>query len=179
VPRPLLPVLFLVLLAGCVGVPDGLEPVRDFEAERYLGTWYEIARLDHRFERGLTDVTATYGRREDGGLSVLNRGWDADAGAFEAIEGRAYFVESADVGHLKVSFFGPFYGGYVVLAVDEAYEHALVSGPTRDYLWILARHPEPDPATVAAYRAQAAEAGFDVEALIRVAHERAPETAGR
>ncbi|HEY5790234.1 MAG TPA: lipocalin family protein [Gammaproteobacteria bacterium] len=162
--------LLVLLSAGCTALPEGLEPVRGFELERYLGRWYEIARLDHRFERGLSRVTADYGRRDDGGIRVLNRGYDAAAGSWKEAEGKAYFLGAGDVGSLKVSFFGPFYGGYHVLALDPEYRWALVAGPSRDYLWILAREPELDPAVRDALVGQAARAGFPVQGLISVAH---------
>ena len=112
------PILFLLmLLAGCTGVPEGVQPVTGFELERYLGTWYEIARLDHPFERGLSRVTAEYSRRDDGGVRVVNRGYAAADGRWNQVEGKAYFVESPDLGRLKVSFFGPFYGGYNIFAL--------------------------------------------------------------
>jgi Bacterial lipocalin len=157
-------------LAGCVRIPAGLEPVTGFEADRYLGTWYEIARLDHSFERGLEQVTATYTRREDGALRVLNRGRDAETGEWSEVEGRARVVDDFGAGYLKVSFFGPFYGAYVVFELDEDYEHALVSGPNRSYLWLLAREPDPDQTVVDALVARAAAAGFGTEALIFVRH---------
>ena len=115
-----LPALLLLtaLLAGCVGRPDGVEPVSGFDIDRYLGTWYEIARLDHSFERGLSRVTANYSPRADGGVRVVNRGFDAAAGEWREAEGKAYFVEDPDLGYLKVSFFGPFYGAYVVFRLD-------------------------------------------------------------
>ncbi len=131
----------LLLLGACTGTPAGIEPVHDFDLDRYLGTWYEIARLDHRFERGLSRVTASYSLRDDGGVNVINRGYDAAAGEWNEAVGRAYFIERPDVGRLKVSFFGPFYGGYNVIVLDEDYRFAMVTGPTRDYLWILARTP--------------------------------------
>lgn len=155
---------------GCVGVPEGVEPVRGFELERYLGTWYEIARLDHSFERGLTRVTAEYALREDGGVRVLNRGFSQDGGKWKQAEGKAFFVGSPSVAHLKVSFFGPFYGSYIVVDIDREYRHALVSGPDRTYLWILAREPEPDETVVGSLVARAAALGFDTGALIRVSH---------
>lgn len=165
-------VLLLVCLgaAGCVRIPAGIEPVSGFEADRYLGTWYEVARLDHSFERGLEAVTATYTRHEDGSIRVVNRGRDATSGEWSEVEGRARFVEDAQTGYLKVSFFGPFYGAYVVFELDEAYEHALVSGPNRNFLWLLAREPEPDQTVVDALVARAAAAGFETEALIFVRH---------
>src|SRR6056297_1758193 len=116
----LLPILAL-FCTGCVGTPENIEPVTGFEPERYLGTWYEIARLDHSFERGLSAVTAHYSAREDGGIDVVNRGLDTATGEWETARGRAYFVDGRDRGHLKVSFFGPFYGAYVVFELDEDY----------------------------------------------------------
>jgi apolipoprotein D and lipocalin family protein len=155
-------------LCGCsTGVPDGVEPVTGFELDRYLGKWHEIARLDHRFERGLSQVTAEYSMREDGGVRVLNRGYDAAKGEWKQAEGRAYFNGDRSVGSLKVSFFRPFYGGYNIIELDrEGYSWSLVCGPDRSYLWILARTPELDPATLERLRARAAELGFDTEKLI-------------
>lgn len=153
--------------AGCTGVPEGLSPVRGFDVERYLGTWYEIARLDHAFERGLEQVTATYGRRDDGGISVVNRGYAPDAGEWREVRGKAYFLGNPGIASLKVSFFGPFYGGYHVLALDHAdYRYAMVSGPGRGYLWILAREPELPAPVLEKLLAQARELGFDTDALI-------------
>jgi apolipoprotein D and lipocalin family protein len=163
----LLPLLLLAaLLAACTSAPDGVAPVRGFDAKRYLGTWYEIARLDHSFERGLTDVTATYSRRPDGGVDVLNRGFDAAKGEWKEARGRAYFLDRPEVGSLKVSFFGPFYGGYHVFALDPEYRWALVAGYSHDYLWILARERELPPAVLEDLLAKARKAGFATEALI-------------
>lgn len=161
----------ILALAGCTGVPEGVEPVTDFELERYLGTWHEIARLDHPFERGLSRVTATYSRRDDGGVHVINRGYDADAGQWEEAVGRAYFIEQPNVGRLKVSFFGPFYGGYNVIALDDDYRWSLVAGPTRDYLWILARSPDLADAVVADLVERAERLQFPTEELIYVSHQ--------
>lgn len=158
--------LALAALAGCTGVPEGIRPVRGFELERYLGTWHEIARLDHRFERGLTDISATYSRRADGGVAVVNRGWDPAKGAWREARGRAYFLDGPDLASLKVSFFGLFYGGYHVFALDPDYRWALVSGPSRDYFWILARQPELPPGLLADLLTRARRAGFDTDALI-------------
>jgi len=155
-----------VTAAGCVGAPDGVPVVQNFDLSRYLGTWYEIARLDHSFERGLRDVTARYALRDDGGVRVLNRGYDPDKQAWKEAEGRAYFVKTPNIGELKVSFFGPFYGGYNIIALDDDYRYALICGPTRDYLWILARVPKPDPTIVRNLVSRAAELGFATDALI-------------
>ena len=114
--------LFLLVwwLGGCaVAPPAGVTPITGFELNRYLGPWYEIARLDHSFERGLSNVSATYGRREDGGVQVMNRGYDDRQGIWKEAEGRAYFLGEPTVGSLKVSFFGPFYGGYHLIALDQ------------------------------------------------------------
>lgn len=163
--------VLLGLLAGCVKLPKDVEPVSGFDAERYLGTWYEIARLDHSFERGLSRVTADYSLRDDGGIRVINRGFSAEKGEWEEAEGKAYFVESEDVGYLKVSFFGPFYGAYGVFGLDqENYQYAWVSGPNTDYLWLLAREPQVSDSVREAFVQRADELGFDTEGLIWVEH---------
>ena len=163
----------LLTALGCTGVPDGLQPVRGFQTSRYLGTWYEIARLDHRFERGLEDVSATYSMREDGGIRVENRGYDPAAGEWREAVGTAYLQGDPTVASLKVSFFGPFYGGYHVIALDEdRYDWAIVTGPDRSYLWFLAREKTISPARRDAMVAFARSHGFDVEALEWVAHSR-------
>lgn len=158
--------LLLALLAGCTGVPEGITPVRGFDALRYLGTWHEIARLDHRFERGLSAISATYTARDDGGIQVVNRGYDAARGEWREALGRAYFIGARDVASLKVSFFGPFYGGYHVFALDPNYQWALVSGPSRQYLWILARQPRLPAELLGQLVDTARQAGFDTDALI-------------
>ena len=134
--------MFCLVLMGCTGIPEGIEPVTDFDQERYLGTWYEIARLDHSFERGLSEVTATYRANPDGSIAVLNRGFDQEEARWREAEGVARFVDSSTVAHLKVSFFGPFYGSYIVFELGENYEHAFVSGFNREYLWLLSRSPQ-------------------------------------
>ena len=106
-------------LAACTSVPEGIDPITGFETERYLGTWYEIARLDHSFERGLSNVTATYNRRDDGGIEVINRGFKDKSGEWDDATGKAYFAGNEDVGHLKVSFFGPFYGSYIIFELQK------------------------------------------------------------
>lgn len=165
--RSLFCLLASLLLTACTGVPDGIHPVTGFQLERYLGTWYEVARLDHNFERGLEQVSATYSLRGDGGVRVINRGRDAD-GRWHEAEGKAYFVDRPDVARLKVSFFGPFYGGYNVIDLDADYRLSLVTSYHRDYLWILSRTPNPPIEKVAALVAKARALGFATEQLIRV-----------
>jgi len=156
-------------LAGCLGVPQGAEPVRGFELDRYLGKWYEIARLDHPFERGLSNVTAQYSLREDGGVRVVNRGFKTADGEWEEADGKAYFVDDPSVGMLKVSFFGPFYGAYNVIALDKQdYLWSLVVGPDTDYLWILSREPRLDKDIFDELVARANTLGFDTGQLIIV-----------
>ena len=162
--------LMLTLLFGCTGTPTGLSPVTDFDLNRYQGLWYEIARLDHSFERGLSQVTATYSLNPDGSVKVLNRGYDANKQEWKEAQGKAWFVSSPTIGHLKVSFFGPFYGGYNILILDQAYQYALVSGPDRDYLWILSRTPKLPTATYQTLVAQAKQMGFATEQLLQVTH---------
>jgi apolipoprotein D and lipocalin family protein len=168
--RPIL-LMVLALLAGCAQIPDGVQAVHGFDAERYLGRWYEVARLDHSFERGLDNISATYTPRDDGGIDVLNRGYDRADGQWREARGRARFVGPRDVAMLEVSFFGPFYGGYNVVALDPAYQLSLVAGPTRKYLWILARQPDPPREAVDRLVQRAGELGFDTSALIWVRHD--------
>lgn len=159
-------------LTGCVGVPEGVETVRGFEMDRYLGKWYEIARLDHSFERGLNKVSAEYSLRDDGGVKVINRGFNPIKNEWNEAEGKAYFVGEPDVGQLKVSFFGPFYGAYNILALDKVeYQYSLVAGPDRSYLWILARSPDLDQAVINSLVQKAKGLGFPTDDLIFVAHE--------
>jgi len=161
-----------LVLTACLGVPEGVEPVSRFEADRYLGRWYEIARLDHSFEEGLSNVTAEYGRRDDGGVRVINRGFDTEDQEWSDIEGIARFVGPEDEAHLKVSFFGPFYASYVVFDLAEDYSHAFVSGYNTDYLWLLAREPEVSDALRDRFVSRARQLGFDVSDLEWVVHDR-------
>jgi apolipoprotein D and lipocalin family protein len=164
--------LWLILLAGCTGIPDGVTPVENFRLDRYLGKWYEIARLDHSFERGLSRVSAEYSLREDGGVNVRNRGYSEAKGVWKEARGKAYFMRSPDIGFLKVSFFGPFYGSYVVFDLDrENYRYALVCGPDLSYLWILSREPRLEPQIRERLLTTAAAAGFAADRLIFVDHE--------
>lgn len=160
--------LSAAVLFGCTSKPEGVEPVQNFELKPYLGKWYEIARLDHSFERGLTNVTAEYQLREDGGVSVLNSGYSKEEQSWEQAEGKAYFVDEPSIGHLKVSFFGPFYASYIVFELDDNYDYAFVSGFNHDYLWLLSRKPEVDAATLERFMKVARAKGFDTDELILV-----------
>ena len=145
--------------------PKGVEPITGFDANRYLGKWYEVARLENRFERGLDHVTATYSKRSDGGIRVLNRGYDPKQQKWRESEGKAYFTGAPTTAALKVSFFGPFYGGYNIIKLDDNYQYALVSGPNRGYLWILSRTSDIPEAIKEDYVNTARKLGFRVDQL--------------
>ena len=161
----------MLLLTACVGMPDGVQPVNNFDLNRYLGKWYEIARLDHSFERGLTKISAEYSMREDGGVKVLNKGFSVADNKWKEAEGKAYFVNDPDQGYLKVSFFGPFYGAYVIFEMDkENYQYAFVSGPDTSYLWLLSRTPTVSRELIEKFIEKSKAAGFDTDELIYVEH---------
>lgn len=160
----------LLVLYGCTGLPKGIEPVTGFDEARYLGNWYEIARLNHSFEEGLSQVTAEYTLNDDGSIKVVNRGYNAEKGEWEEAEGKALFVGERDVGHLKVSFFGPFYSSYVVFELDENYTTAYLTGHNRNYLWLMSRTPEVTEEALDEFKARAKAEGFDLQELIIVEH---------
>lgn len=152
-------------------LPHNVEPVRDFDAHRYLGVWYEIARLDHFFERNLEKVTANYSMRNDGGIMVVNRGFDPKFNEWKKSKGKAYFIYGSNIGRLKVSFFWPLYGGYNIIELDKMnYSYALVCGPNKYYLWILARKPDMEESVKSALIKKAKDLGFNTEKLIFVKH---------
>ena len=155
-----------LVLTGCSDKkPEKVTAVKNFKLNEYLGTWYEIVRLEHRFEKGMEAISATYSMREDGGVKVLNKGYKTEEKEWSEAEGKAYFVESTDEGFLKVSFFGPFYGSYIVMDTD--YEtYTMISGPDLSYFWILSRTPTLDQKILDRLLAQAKEAGFDTSKLI-------------
>jgi apolipoprotein D and lipocalin family protein len=162
-------VLIAALLSGCTGIPDGVTAINGFDINRYTGTWYEIARLDHRFERGLNNISATYTLKEDGSVKVLNKGWNQADDEWEQAEGKAYFVEQPDQGRLKVSFFGPFYGGYNIIGLDKKdYAYSMVTGPDKSYLWILSRTRKMPKATLETLIEKAKQLGFATDKLIFV-----------
>jgi len=165
----LMPILTFFFFAGCTGIPKGVKPVEGIDAQRYLGKWHEIARLDNSFERGLSQITADYSLRDDGGIKVMNRGFSASENKWKEAEGKAYFVGEKTTGHLKVAFFGPFYGSYIIADLDKTnYAYSLVCGPDHSYLWILARTPTLPDATLSHLLQKAAEFGFATNKLIFV-----------
>jgi apolipoprotein D and lipocalin family protein len=169
--KKLLLAFTLALLSGCLGMPPTVEPVKNFELNKYLGKWYEVARLDHSFERGLNQISAEYSVNDDGSVTVLNRGFSEEDNEWQDAQGTAYFVGKSDEGYLKVSFFGPFYGSYVVFELEhDNYQYAFVSGPNTDYLWLLSRTPNVAPEVMEKFVAMSKARGFDTEKLIYVKH---------
>jgi len=161
--------LFLtIFIVGCSSLPKEVTPKENFSLEKYLGTWYEIARLDHSFERGLSNVTANYSIREDGKVRVVNRGYKEKGEKWKIAEGKAMPKGRTDIGHLKVSFFGPFYGSYIVLDVDDSYSYALVTGSSKKYLWILSREKTLNPLIKEKLIKKAKDLGYPVDQLIFV-----------
>lgn len=163
----------IVLLTGCVGIPEDIEAVNNFNLSKYLGQWYEIARLDHSFERGLSNVSATYSMRDDGGVKVINKGYKDEKKEWKTAEGKAYFVDSPETGRLKVSFFGPFYGGYNIFELDTLnYSYVMICGNDKSYLWILARTKTLEKEILDKLISKAKEKGFETDKLIFVKQNR-------
>jgi len=160
-----------ILISGCVNIPENVSPVAGFDIDQYLGTWYEIARLDHSFERGLERVTAQYSLRDDGGIKVVNKGLDPKKNRWKEVIGKAYFVGDSNLGSLKVSFWGPFYSSYNIIALDKKkYSYSMVCGPNKSYLWILAREPHMEESLKSELMNRAKALGFETDKIIHVTH---------
>ncbi|MVN91775.1 lipocalin family protein [Mucilaginibacter aquatilis] len=159
-----------IKLSSCVSIPKGATAVKPFNEQEYLGTWYEIARMDFKFEKGLSEVTANYSMNDDGTIKVTNRGFkDKDQEWKESI-GKAKFVKSPDEARLKVSFFGPFYAGYNVIALDDDYKYALIAGNNLKYLWLLSREKSMPDYIKQRYLEHAKALGYDTAKLIWTKH---------
>ncbi|MDF7797874.1 lipocalin family protein [Pontiellaceae bacterium B1224] len=167
--RALFALLLLVGLTGCKSTSN-LNVVGNFDAERYLGTWYEVARFPHRFEKDMTDVSATYSMNEDNTIKVFNRGYKKNE--WKDIEGVAKFKGDKTQGWLKVSFFKPFYASYKIIDLDDDYTRAIVTGPSYGYLWILSRDPVIPQAELDELISKVRNFGFDTEKLIIVDQSR-------
>lgn len=157
-----------LLIFSCTGIPDGINPVENFNLEKYQGTWYEIARLDHSFERDLENVSAQYRIKKDGNVEVINQGFLPKDKRWKKATGNAKFVESSDKGFLKVSFFGPFYGSYIIFELDKNYQYAFVSGPDLSYLWLLSRTKTIEPELMNHFIEKVNTLGFDTDKVIWV-----------
>ncbi len=158
---------------SCNTIPKGAEAVKPFDKAKYLGKWYEIARLDFKFEEGLNNTTANYSLNDNGTIKVVNRGYDYEEEEWTESTGKAKFVGDDNVAKLKVSFFGPFYAGYNVIAIDDNYKYALVAGKNLDYLWILSRETTIPENVKNEYLKKAQEIGYNTADLIWVEHNKA------
>lgn len=164
-------VLLFLQLVSCATIPKEATAVQPFDIDKYLGKWYEIARFDFTFERDLNNTTAVYSKNPDGTIQVNNQGYNTVKKSWQQSIGKAKFVRNKDQAMLKVSFFGPFYGGYNVLAIDEDYRYALVSGSNLKYLWILSRDKTIPNDIKSNYLNYAESIGFDTSKLIWVKHQ--------
>ncbi|HRZ96247.1 MAG TPA: lipocalin family protein [Paludibacter sp.] len=158
----------ILCLNACAKIPEGAQVVKSFDAQKYLGKWYEIARFDFRFERNLDHTTATYSMNEDGTIKVDNEGYNYVKKKRSQAIGKAKFRGDKTEAALKVSFFGPFYAPYNVIALDSEYKYALIAGKNLKYLWILSREKTIPEEIKQAYLKQARDLGFDLNKLIWV-----------
>lgn len=169
-------IISLFLLVACGGeMPQAAKDsvVQSVDANQYLGTWYEIVRLDHSFEKGLEQVTANYSLEKDGSIKVVNRGYKTEKKEWKEAIGKAKFVDPANAdgsrtGRLKVSFFGPFYGAYNIIELDKPnYNYAIVSGG-QEYLWVLSRTPQLGETVKQVLITRAKNLGYATDKLIWV-----------
>ena len=135
----LLIAIIMIGFSSCASIPEGAVAVKPFDKGKYLGKWYEIARLDFKYERNMDNTTAEYSLNDNGTIKVDNRGYNYKKGKWQQAIGKAKFVGDENVAMLEVSFFGPFYSGYNVIAIDKDYKYALIAGASLKYLWILSR----------------------------------------
>lgn len=158
--------IVIINLFSCASMPKGAVAVKPFDREKYLGRWYEIARMDFRFERNLSNVTATYSVNNNGTIKVDNRGFDTIKNEWKNAIGKAKLSGAGDEGRLKVSFFGPFYSAYNVIALDSDYKYALVAGKNLKYLWILSREKTIPDSIRNSYLKIAGDLGFNITELV-------------
>lgn len=159
-------------LYSCATIPKGAVAVKPFDKEKYLGKWYEIARKDFKFERNLSNTTAEYSLNENGTIKVNNQGYNTIKGEWKQAIGKAKFVGEENTAMLKVSFFGPFYSGYNVLAIDDEYKYALIAGESTKYLWILSREVNIPEEIKDNYLKIAKEIGYNTDDLVWVEHDK-------
>jgi apolipoprotein D and lipocalin family protein len=164
-------IIGLFAFNACTNIPKGASAVKPFQKEKYLGKWYEIARLDFRYEKDLNNTTANYSVNSDGSIKVDNRGYNYVTKEWKQSIGKAKFTGDENVGMLKVSFFGPFYSGYNVIALDSAYKYALVAGKNLSYLWILSRETSIPDDIKESYLKIAESIGYKTSELIWVEHD--------
>ena len=160
------------VISSCKTIPKNAKAVKPFEQEKYLGKWYEIARFDYRFEKNLNNVTATYSLKDNGFIKVDNKGYNYKKKEWEQSIGKAKAAGDPQEAKLKVSFFGPFYAGYNVIAIDKDYKYALVAGKNLAYLWLLSREKTMPETIKQAYLNKAKEIGYKVEELVWVQQDK-------
>lgn len=162
--------IFLLTLVSCSSILNGVTAVDNFDKEKYLGKWFEIARLDFKYERDLNNTTAEYSANPNGTIKVLNKGYNTKTNTWKQSVGKAKFVENETIAKLKVSFFGPFYGGYNVIAIDPMYTYALVAGSSHKYLWILSRNTSIPESIKKEYLQIAEDYGYTTSNLLWIEH---------
>lgn len=162
----------LALISSCASIPKNASPVQNFDINKYLGNWYEIARFDFRFEKDLDNVMAQYSLNDKMNVNVINSGYNFKKEKWVSAEGVAKFRGDKNTAALKVSFFGPFYSGYNVIALDDNYKYALVAGKDLNYLWILSRKKSIPENVKTGYLKIAQEIGYDTSKLIWVEHDK-------
>ncbi|MEE9331718.1 MAG: lipocalin family protein [Methylophilaceae bacterium] len=164
----------LLLLSSCADALENITIIDGVDADQYLGTWYEIARLDHPFERGLDNVTTHYELEKDGGIKITSKGFNRKHQKWDVAVGEARFLapkqaNNTYLGKLSVAFNGSSYGRYNIIELDKIYyNYAMVCGPNKKYLWILARTPELTYPIKQHLMSKANELGFDTDSLIHV-----------
>ena len=163
----------LIVAASCMAVPKttAIPAVENFNIEKYLGTWYEIARLPHTFEKNLQYVTATYTLLENGKIQVLNRGYNTKKELWKDAEGKAWIPDPAKPSELKVSFFWPFSAAYRIIYLEKDYSLAIVTSNKFNYFWILSRSPDISEEYYTSLIAKAKNWGFDIGKIIKVKHK--------
>ncbi|MCE5205145.1 MAG: lipocalin family protein [Porphyromonadaceae bacterium] len=165
----------LIIMIGFnsyASIPNGAVAVKPFYKEKYLGKWYEIARLDFKFERNLNNTTAEYSLNDNGTIKVENKGYNTKERKWVQATGKAKFVREENNAMLKVSFFGPFYSGYNVIAIDNDYKYALVAGASLKYLWILSREIKIPDDIKEKYLKIAEGIGYNTNNLLWIKHDK-------
>jgi len=169
---PNITVLISFMLLSCSTIPKGITAIHQFNKNNYLGKWYEIARLDFKFERNLNNTSAEYSININGTIKVVNKGYNTKTNKWESATGKAKFVRDENVAMLKVSFFGPFYSGYNVIAIDKDYKYALIAGKSLKYLWFLSRETTLPEEVKKNYLELAQSFGYKTNALVWVNHDK-------
>ena len=167
-------VTFIIITGfySCSTLTKGAVAIETFDKESYLGKWYEIARLDFKYERNLNNTTAEYSLNKNGTIKVDNKGYNTKEEKWTQSTGIAKFVGNKNTGMLKVSFFRPFYGGYNVIAIDSEYKYALIAGSSLKYLWFLSRDTSMPDEIKTEYLKTAEEIGYNTADLIWVEHNK-------